>query len=597
LRFYVSRVLHAPHPMRFTALCLAIGLLPFAASRHSVATQLQAALDLSTENSLTTENHRGIRKEDHNGHMLTPEIVQLQPAKKFVGDDCDSCKGFINYPVMLQSISHPLFFFPFVILWAAALIWLLNTTAQEYFVPPLEYWARRLNLSPEVAGATLVALGNGAPDLFTVATAAQTEDIALGLTELLGGIMPVLCVTGGVVCLLADGRKDAPDKSASARQVEEGRPTECAAQALNDNPQASEIALADNLSDGNKCLAESTTDSASLTDNVGNAWFCITLVYLSILIWVGRVPMRAVIPVPAMYVLYFMSLLVASRWRPRPAQSEQAPEESDGSLTGMAMPAESSPLEFAGWMLAWPTYAVRWILIPSADCKWDALRRTLTSLSPTGLALLWILCRPDDFQSGTKAPQLCFLGSALVLSLCIFFGSDNGPKLPSFYPAITLLSKISSIFVLSIIAGELTSLVESVGVVKGISRLWLGTTVISWGNSLGDLVTAIALVRHGHALTAITAVFAGPLFNLLVGGGLALVIVCAREGGEATLVGAHSKPVLLANFAFLMVSSVLVTIALRSVRQQGSYSRLWPWLLFGLYGCFLVVVLALEGAM
>jgi hypothetical protein len=44
---------------------------------------------------------------------------------------------------------------------------LLGSTADRHFVPQLETLARKLRLSPEVAGITLLALGNGAPDIFT----------------------------------------------------------------------------------------------------------------------------------------------------------------------------------------------------------------------------------------------------------------------------------------------------------------------------------------------------------------------------------------------------------------------------------------------
>jgi Sodium/calcium exchanger protein len=44
--------------------------------------------------------------------------------------------------------------------------------------------------------------------------------------------------------------------------------------------------------------------------------------------------------------------------------------------------------------------------------------------------------------------------------------------------------------------------------------------VLAWGNSMGDLTTNTAMARKGLANMAMTACFAGPLFNLLVGLGL-----------------------------------------------------------------------------
>lgn len=44
----------------------------------------------------------------------------------------------------------------------------------------------------------------------------------------------------------------------------------------------------------------------------------------------------------------------------------------------------------------------------------------------------------------------------------------------------------------------------------------LGLTVLAWGNSIGDLSTNMAMARKGLANMAMTACYAGPLFNLLV---------------------------------------------------------------------------------
>ena len=42
-------------------------------------------------------------------------------------------------------------------------------------------------------------------------------------------------------------------------------------------------------------------------------------------------------------------------------------------------------------------------------------------------------------------------------------------------------------------------------------------TVLSWGNSLGDVSADVALTKRGFGEMAITATMAGPIFNILVG--------------------------------------------------------------------------------
>ena len=52
------------------------------------------------------------------------------------------------------------------IIWLAHLFLILAVTADEYFVPCLNWIAKALNLDENIAGVTFVALGNGAPDIF-----------------------------------------------------------------------------------------------------------------------------------------------------------------------------------------------------------------------------------------------------------------------------------------------------------------------------------------------------------------------------------------------------------------------------------------------
>ncbi|CAM9711330.1 unnamed protein product, partial [Heterosigma akashiwo] len=50
--------------------------------------------------------------------------------------------------------------------WAAFLIYLLGQTADVYFSPCLATISEGLGLSDDTAGVTILALGNGAPDVF-----------------------------------------------------------------------------------------------------------------------------------------------------------------------------------------------------------------------------------------------------------------------------------------------------------------------------------------------------------------------------------------------------------------------------------------------
>ena len=77
----------------------------------------------------------------------------------------------------------------------------------------------------------------------------------------------------------------------------------------------------------------------------------------------------------------------------------------------------------------------------------------------------------------------------------------------------------------------------------------LGATILAWGNSVADLFACTA-VAHISPPMALTAVFATPLFNLLVGlGSGGLITALVTDPGGKGLVITQSK-LLTTAFAF-----------------------------------------------
>lgn len=59
--------------------------------------------------------------------------------------------------------------------------------------------------------------------------------------------------------------------------------------------------------------------------------------------------------------------------------------------------------------------------------------------------------------------------------------------------------------------------------ISGISAELLGLTLLSWGNSVGDLFASVAISKKGFGEMALTGCIAGPVFNLLLGLGLTTI--------------------------------------------------------------------------
>lgn len=94
---------------------------------------------------------------------------------------------------------HVLFYL-MVMLWIILLMSLLAHTASNYFSPTLGAICDKLNLAYDIAGVTFLALGNGAPDFFSlVASFSGGADVLVGVGALLGGGVFISTVVVGLV--------------------------------------------------------------------------------------------------------------------------------------------------------------------------------------------------------------------------------------------------------------------------------------------------------------------------------------------------------------------------------------------------------------
>lgn len=93
---------------------------------------------------------------------------------------------------------------------------------------------------------------------------------------------------------------------------------------------------------------------------------------------------------------------------------------------------------------------------------------------------------------------------------------------------------IVSILYIMTIVDEVVSILQTLGLILGLSDAILGLTVFAMGNSLGDLVANITIARMGHPIMAISACFAGPLLNLLLGIGISGSWLLSGGRGDST---------------------------------------------------------------
>lgn len=160
---------------------------------------------------------------------------------------------------------------------------------------------------------------------------------------------------------------------------------------------------------------------------------------------------------------------------------------------------------------------------------------------------------------------------------------ENEPPETEHIPT-AVASFVMSVVWISTMAGELLNCLSAIGIIMNLPPGILGLTVLAWGNSVGDLVADVALARAGQPATAIAGCFAGPMFNMLVGLGSALVMETTSLYPEAYKLHFHASIVLAFVFLLLSLMSSLLVVTWFRFRVP----KFWGYSLIGLYLAFTV---------
>jgi len=141
------------------------------------------------------------------------------------------------------------------------------------------------------------------------------------------------------------------------------------------------------------------------------------------------------------------------------------------------------------------------------------------------------------------------------------------------------------------IATQLVRLLTFFGVICGIPNTLMGLTVLAWGNSMGDLSANMTMAKKGLANMAITACFAGPVFNLLLGLGCGFSQLNFATHVEATQVSLPTS--IKVGFAFTLCNCILVLVWGLLV-NSGFISSTFGYVSMGLYAAYVTTSILLE---
>ncbi|XP_073971678.1 mitochondrial sodium/calcium exchanger protein-like isoform X1 [Rhodnius prolixus] len=131
---------------------------------------------------------------------------------------------------------------------------------------------------------------------------------------------------------------------------------------------------------------------------------------------------------------------------------------------------------------------------------------------------------------------------------------------------------------------------ESLGTRFGVSYSTLGMTLLAWGNSLGDLVSNTTLAKNGMPKMALAACFGSPLFTCIFGAGIASLASLISSSETIARVHLGLTGSLVSYFVFASLICSLFTLTLMDMDGRRSYGCF----LITLYGTFVIMVLIAE---
>ncbi|XP_015436989.1 PREDICTED: putative sodium/calcium exchanger 7 [Dufourea novaeangliae] len=495
-----------------------------------------------------------------------------------------------------------------MVLWLLYMFLMLGTTADNFFCPSLAVIASVMRLSDNIAGVTILAFGNGAPDIFTSLVSGNEEGIIM-FTELIGAGVFVTTMIAGSVAVVKPCR----------------------------------IYLKSLMRDACFYIVTVCWITYVVKDHTIHLWeaFSFVLCYVLFIVVVvlmqmyetreekikSRIPSESdpdvlrtylankdaasalKIPVRPRAFSLRTKLDIAIAMELQREKKLQKSTLSDDTLSreedtdrpqGLfkeflydITPIGEEEWTNANWIFKFiliiraPAMFLLQLFIPlvnmaAAKKGWSKLLNCFQLCVTPTLALFLLNVWHGHIGPVPVVPISLVVGT--IIGVIVFRITDEN-RSPKYHNAFAFLGFLTAMLTVYLMAGEVMAVLQCIGHAFSISDAMLGITFLAWGNSIGDMISNIAIAKQGFPRMGYAACFGGPMFNTLLGLGLTYGMAAAQAPNYRTRM--RISDMAPGCFAFLLCSLFTTIIYLNIT---GSIARRsYGYLLYSIYFTFIVI--------